>query len=449
MENLRLACRIGRDGPDIGRRLDDGKNYTFEGDVKQSKAGGSGIGTREDGYVWFGCFQDGIVQFPFIRKDPSGQMWYFEEKNRSPYDTKNQTHANIVEVANKNANIARHHVKQQNHEARAQRHYEEAQKGKQTIKELKIDRLRVEEELKSKIKELEVQCAQIKTENYKLKEELRLLKSSEAEDGAKTFANSKYKELYDEAKVPVHQTDFVATLRSFLHAYGISETSISQFLTKMKKDPKMTNAELAQPLWTSELNLSNGRTFYSILNEVIRNDKDDERGILKHATVIARTINQLCVAARLSPETAIFPRDGCVYRGAVIPTDYIPFFSIGRSYRVPQFLATSFNIETAQRFCTKAKLASAKQGSKHPGVIWYVHVDPCGSFDNEKLCKNANFIERSNYSREEEYLFVPYSVFTVTMVHLSTSSDYPHIIHVQAAPDNKEESETLMLAPWS
>lgn len=53
-------------------------------------------------------------------------------------------------------------------------------------------------------------------------------------------------------------------------------------------------------------------------------------------------------------------------------------------------------------------------------------------------------------SSEEEFLFAPYSVFTVQSAEWSDNpdDDTPHVIHLQAAIDNRKEPNDLPLAPW-
>lgn len=51
---------------------------------------------------------------------------------------------------------------------------------------------------------------------------------------------------------------------------------------------------------------------------------------------------------------------------------------------------------------------------------------------------------------EDEYLFVPYSVFTVTrVVWAEGTPENPHKIELEAAKDNAVEKEDLPLAPWA
>ena len=74
---------------------------------------------------------------------------------------------------------------------------------------------------------------------------------------------------------------------------------------------------------------------------------------------------------------------------------------------------------------------------------WQVRIDPT------RKCVHVNLVEKSNVPGEEEYLFAPYSAFTVTSVRwgAGTGAD-PHIIELLAAPDNRGAREDLPLAPW-
>ena len=51
---------------------------------------------------------------------------------------------------------------------------------------------------------------------------------------------------------------------------------------------------------------------------------------------------------------------------------------------------------------------------------------------------------------EQEFLFTPYSAFTVQRAEWNAGTEeHPHLIELQAAADNKAEPEDLPLAPWS
>eukprot|EP00039_Didymoeca_costata_P002414 m.60039 g.60039 ORF g.60039 m.60039 type:complete len:315 (-) comp11290_c0_seq1:79-1023(-) len=314
------------------------------------------------------------------------------------------------------------------------------------------------------MQELTADVAHWKAKAAKLEKEKKstpcLLETAEYN---KTFEKSNFKREYERANAPEYIEELVGPLRAFIKAYlrtqKLNEEDGDIFVEELLKEAIPFPGELlskiqctAQRLWTSDLKLPNGRPLYSILNEVIRKDSNDEGEILQHAAVLTKAINKMCVAGRdfklpkAVPKSEMFPTDDCVYRGAVIPKEHLDFFSFGRKYRVPNFLATSFVRKVAEGFCK-----DASEGSTDDAVMWIVHVDPAGRYDANKLCKHANLIVNSKFLGEKEYLFVPYSVFTVSMVYLSPNPSYhtPHIIHLQAALDNKKEPESLPLAPWS
>ena len=77
-------------------------------------------------------------------------------------------------------------------------------------------------------------------------------------------------------------------------------------------------------------------------------------------------------------------------------------------------------------------------------IRWLVRIDP------DLKCVHVNLVKRANVPGEEEYLFAPYSVFTVlrSTWNAGTTAD-PHEVELLAAVDNKGEPEDLPLAPWS
>jgi hypothetical protein len=63
----------------------------------------------------------------------------------------------------------------------------------------------------------------------------------------------------------------------------------------------------------------------------------------------------------------------------------------------------------------------------------------------------VNYVESSKFGdAEAEFLFAPYSAFTVVSVAPSAQNSYlaPHVITLAAAVDNRLEPEDLPLAPW-
>ena len=58
-------------------------------------------------------------------------------------------------------------------------------------------------------------------------------------------------------------------------------------------------------------------------------------------------------------------------------------------------------------------------------------------------CVHVNYLPNST---EAEFLFVPYSVFTVTKYE--DKSQYYTEICIEAAADNKDEDDELILSNW-
>jgi hypothetical protein len=66
-------------------------------------------------------------------------------------------------------------------------------------------------------------------------------------------------------------------------------------------------------------------------------------------------------------------------------------------------------------------------------------------------CKHVNLVEKSNASGECEFLFAPFSVFTVISIHVPAkpTAGNPIIIVLHACIDNREEPDALPLSPWN
>lgn len=80
-------------------------------------------------------------------------------------------------------------------------------------------------------------------------------------------------------------------------------------------------------------------------------------------------------------------------------------------------------------------------------IKWIVHIDPAGEHNPELRCKHVNYVANTHVAGEAEFLFTPYSVFTVRSVTWSADTS-PHRVVLDAAVDNKLEREDLPLAPW-
>jgi hypothetical protein len=180
--------------------------------------------------------------------------------------------------------------------------------------------------------------------------------------------------------------------------------------------------------------------FCALINRILR-DLDDD--LLPDACVVVRSIIAMCVLGRDSSKL-MFPRGGRTYRGGGLPLQHLPFFAAGKKYRVPMILATSFDLRVAQHFSDMA----AQRGE--PLVIWTVKVDARGEKEMRYRCKHVNQVPKSNVDGESEFLYAPYSVFTVESVKPPPAgTDDPIRIVLVAAQDNQKEPKELPLAPWA
>ena len=208
----------------------------------------------------------------------------------------------------------------------------------------------------------------------------------------------------------------------------------------------------AELLWTSQSTFNgmdeHNKEFCSLLNAAIR---DDHAALAGPAAALGRGLNEgLCTEGRAAPAAVPFPPGGVTLRGGGFDNAHQGFFTVGKQFRVPGFLATSFQQATALRFLR------TQQAYGRQGILWVVRVDPAGEHDPSKRCKHVNFVSHSlivdhaGAPAEREYLFAAYSVFTVLEVHWSDTPDdeTPHRIVLQAATDNRKEPDGLPLAPW-
>jgi hypothetical protein len=90
-----------------------------------------------------------------------------------------------------------------------------------------------------------------------------------------------------------------------------------------------------------------------------------------------------------------------------------PFFITGKKYRVPMFLATSFRKQKAQDFIDGSSADAL--------VLWKVKLHP------HDRCHHVNLVRdtETHVEGECEFLFVPYSAFTVESVTCSRNPQDP------------------------
>jgi hypothetical protein len=76
------------------------------------------------------------------------------------------------------------------------------------------------------------------------------------------------------------------------------------------------------------------------------------------AATVTMGINELCLT-RCTPADAVkFPPGGRCFRGGGFDDAHRGFFTVGKKYRVPGFLATSFSEDKAEEFLYRAHVES-------------------------------------------------------------------------------------------
>jgi hypothetical protein len=145
------------------------------------------------------------------------------------------------------------------------------------------------------------------------------------------------------------------TISAAGHKFGASDQACRTFFKELKleslkhQEAVLDNVAVsAALLWTSAKKLQAGgkqMELCALLNRILR-EGDPE--LLQHCCSVARGINLLCVTRR-QPAMLRYPRGGKLHRGGGLPLAHVSFFKEGKKYRVPMFLATSFNADVAYR----------------------------------------------------------------------------------------------------
>ncbi len=208
---------------------------------------------------------------------------------------------------------------------------------------------------------------------------------------------------YNATPAPEYPDQLLAAVRETTFAFSrklsVAEAEVVRYFKDIQaealehKDELLDSiAESAVLIWTSakRLTLAPGKTveFCSLLNRILREQQPD---VLASACGVVRGINLLCVTRR-DETKLLYPPGGQSHRGGGLPLEHVPFFVVGKKFRVPMFLATSFDEDVAFRWLSSA-LASVSLrvtdelvgrfwlmalDSGLPPVHWIVRVDPRG-----------------------------------------------------------------------
>merc|ERR1712150_243264 len=278
----------------------------------------------------------------------------------------------------------------------------------------------------------------------------------------RTLANSNYKRIYDSVEAPGFQHQLLGAVHHVVSLFAerlnptldpeVRKNCLRQFMKKLEGDAFRNDEALQEDvgavseyLWTSGKTheVVNDMELCSILNEVIRDDHANE---VEAAAIIFRGINTRRVNRGHAGASHIdhsFPTNGETWRGGGFRQEHKKFFQSikGKKYRVPGFLSTTNKKAVAAMFAFNVD-------KTNPSAMWRIVFDPRGESDPRFRVKHMTFVSKTLIKGEGEYLFAPYSVFTLQAVSWSTKLDKPHQFTIHAACDNKKEDENLPLAPW-
>ena len=249
----------------------------------------------------------------------------------------------------------------------------------------------------------------------------------------RTLQSSRYLAAYAE---PANRPKFFHQLMGAVHALlaahgrecGLPAADVDRYFERVQSNAATAGGlgEVLKPaqlmhiavrLWTTAEELG-GRELCAILNAAIRRD---EPAVITHVAAIAHAINAHCVTRRTGGTPVRWPAANVTYRGGALPRTLRDFFVAGTQYRAPMFVATSFDQAVAVAFMTRLEPASDEQSPPHQEpTLWTFHFD--ASLPESRRCVHVNFIDKNdgslngveaNEGGEEEFLFTPYSAFTV------------------------------------
>jgi hypothetical protein len=300
---------------------------------------------------------------------------------------------------------------------------------------------------------------------------LRLSLASAEANPRRTFQGSNFKDVYSQSRCPEYAHELLAPVHGVVKAYcaanRLPKEAADKLFKQIQKDALEKHSDelldevpsAAERIWTSARRLradwgvppAHCVEFCTMLNSSIRLDHP---GSLPAVATVTKAVNTLLCTSRAGawsaaggsaagrqPSVSATTGEVDVYRGGGFDATTQPFFAVGKQYRVPGFLATSFDERTAKVFIQRSRMPAR--------VLWIVRLKRDCATNAAHRCKHVNLVTKSDLPDEKEFLFVPYSAFTVLATEWRAGTEgEPHIITIEAAVDNVAEDEALPLAPW-
>ena len=267
----------------------------------------------------------------------------------------------------------------------------------------------------------------------------------------RTLKSSTFLNEYTASEVPQFQSLLMESVRHLVTWYaqqnGIDQKQVIDYYERVQQNAFTAGKNdhfksgsipfVSLRLWTTAERFADKVELCSILNKALR---DDSAEIMGHVAIIVRAINMQCVS-RFSGKHIKWPKSNTTYRGTSMPRAALMWYTQGKEYRVPMYLATSSDEDKAEEFM--------RGGSGLEPVMFIFH------FDKVKRCKHVNFVNKTTVKGENEFLFAPYSVFTVRRAEVVKEPRVTeferiyHIVEVDVAYDNTKHSLELTLAEWA
>ena len=293
----------------------------------------------------------------------------------------------------------------------------------------------------------------------------------------KHFSDLARKELQDEnledpSQIPVHQL-WRSVEAIICHYEGASvasrfvdglQSNVADYCEKHYIDEDDVQV-ISMLVWSNMVFGGAKREFCSLLNAALRDDYPDS--VVQHAVVFSRALSSNLVmrleeaTTRLADATNYkdWPNGPKVpkhlgkssnkdttWRGGGMPKKDFDWWleldkqtSGPKKCRTKMFVASSFTRGVAEDFASRYYDANNPDGS---GRVLF-------RFKFERhSCLHVNYIDRSRYPEEKEFLLPPYTVLELEGVQESLDLDAkPHVITVKVANDNQAESLDLPLIP--
>jgi GrpB-like predicted nucleotidyltransferase (UPF0157 family) len=192
---------------------------------------------------------------------------------------------------------------------------------------------------------------------------------------ARTLKSSNFRIAHEKAAdIVKKQHELFAAIDGFIVAmcrhFGVPSAAADDLFQRLQSESFENPEELlsqiqvaATRIWTSTQKLQGkgvddalNSEFCSLINRALRDDIAD---VMPHLVVIVRAINALCIVRRES-KSLKFPPNSESHRGGALPLQHHAFFTAGKKYRVPMYLATSFSEDKAYEFWCSLHLSTQK-----------------------------------------------------------------------------------------